>query len=314
MNYVKIVEKNSDYYVKKLLGKGGFAVVFEAESIFVEDKNSYALKVVNFFDQGKKYVDREIEINTILRDTPFVIKFYEHKKLTEKDRLFVLEKADYALDQFVQDESKRMNMRGLSELKAFFIFSQLINGIDNIHNMDIVHRDLKHQNILLLNYQVKICDFTTSKKINKSKPTDQTSVGTPSFNGPEGFNTSLMVNEHFHSVDIYALGIILFYLVYEELPYKVKVNDDNPDFENLIKNINYKHKSGREISNSFKSLFKKLIEIEVKKRIKLKDIRNDGWFKMMQKELCNIYPNTRNPIYNFKECYDKIEKIEKSKK
>ena len=304
MEMINIIEKKSDYFIKDLLGKGSFASVFEGESQYENNKNLFALKVINIFSQTEKYLTREININNLLKDIKFVIGFYENVHLSSKYSLLVLEKADFTLEQFLLDEKKRTNSMGLSELKAFFIFSQLLNGISQIHNINIIHRDLKPQNILMLNYQIKICDFTTAKKIGDSNNEEQTSLGTANYNSPEGFDTHKIIMKQYPSVDIWALGVILYNLVYGMPPYKIREKDTSPDFTTLIHQIEYDNKK---VSDNFNKLIKRLLEIEVDKRINISQIRQADWFINNSKILCSIFPNAKNIDYNFQECYKKIE-------
>ena len=84
MEMINIIEKKSDYFIKDLLGKGSFASVFEGESQYENNKNLFALKVINIFSQTEKYLTREININNLLKDIKFVIRFYENVHLSSK--------------------------------------------------------------------------------------------------------------------------------------------------------------------------------------------------------------------------------------
>jgi len=312
MSMVDLITKKTDYFITDILGRGGFAVVFSGESQYEDDKNQYALKIVNYMEQGDKYLAREKQINTKLKNTPFVIGFYDYVDLSGKYKLFVLEKAETTLDKIIIEESKKTKTDGLSELKTFFFFSQLVNGVDAIHGQYIAHRDLKPPNILVINYQIKICDFTTAKEFRSSNENDglHTALGTANYNSPEGFNPKeKMFQDLLPSTDIYSLGIIFYYLFFGRNPYKIKDIDSDPDFEHLINNINY-NINNRKPSDSFIELFKRLVEINLEKRISIKQIREFKWYKEMQNKLKVIYPKSATALYNFKECYLALDKHE----
>jgi serine/threonine protein kinase len=313
MTMVDLIIKKTDYFVTDVIGKGGFADVFSGQSQYEDDKNQYALKVVNYFEQGEKYVSREKQINIKLKEDQFVTKFYSYVDLSEKYKLFVLEKADYSLDILLVKEKHHTGINGFSELKTFFFFSQLVNAVNSLHNYSIVHRDIKPQNILIHNYQLKICDFTTAKELKYSnKIVENISVlGTANINSPEAFNPNENINFQFYpSTDIYSMGIIFYYLFYGCYPYKIKENDSDPDFEYLTQNINY-YINNKKASESFIELFKRIIDINLEKRISLKQIRESLWYKNMQNKLKTIYPNSERALYDFKECYLAIDKYEK---
>lgn len=73
----------------------------------------------------------------------------------------------------------------LNEITAKLIFKQIIEAIDYIHSQDIVHLDIKLDNILIdLNNNIKICDFGVSKHCRTGElMNDQ--CGTPAYIAPE---------------------------------------------------------------------------------------------------------------------------------
>ena len=302
-----MIKEKTDYFVNDTLGKGGFSMVFSGLSQYEDDKNQYALKVVNYFDQTEKYVERERTINNKLKDLVFVVKFHAYISMSAKYKLFVLDKADYTLENLINQEKRKIN--GISELKVYFFFSQIVNAVSAMHDSNIVHRDLKPANILLLNYQIKICDFTTAKELKSSNQNEEihTSLGTANFNSPEAFNPDLMYQKYLPATDIFSLGIIFYYLFYGCNPYKINEKDDEPDFKHLIDNINY-NINNRKASDSFIDLFKQLVNLDLEKRITIKKIRNSPWFEEMKNKLKGIYPKSVTELYNFKECYEYIEK------
>lgn len=69
-------------------------------------------------------------------------------------------------------------------MKALEFFIQILNGLRYIHELDILHRDLKLENILLNKEgQIKICDFGFSE--NQKESSEIVSVGTRGYQAPE---------------------------------------------------------------------------------------------------------------------------------
>ncbi len=78
--------------------------------------------------------------------------------------------------------------RKLDETMARYFFKKLITGIAYLHSRDIVHRDIKLENILISNTgEVKICDFGVSCFLGKSDKNRQIydCCGTPAYMAPE---------------------------------------------------------------------------------------------------------------------------------
>ena len=91
-----------------------------------------------------------------------------------------------------------------------YIFEQICIGLNGIHNANLIHRDLKPENILINEkYEIKICDFGISKKLNVNEKYAKSSIGGSLYYlSPERFKEDKYDNK----VDIYALGCILYEL------------------------------------------------------------------------------------------------------
>ena len=100
----------------------------------------------------------------------------------------------------------------LKETVARTYFKQIINGLEACHNANVVHRDLKPQNLLLdAKYNLKITDFGLSKIIQSDADSimKTTYVGTRGYQAPE-----LLLNQKYDlKCDIFSVGVILFILL-----------------------------------------------------------------------------------------------------
>ena len=91
----------------------------------------------------------------------------------------------------------------LKEAVARTYFKQIINGLEACHNANVVHRDLKPQNLWLdFKFNLKITDFGLSKII-------QSDVGTRGYQAPE----LLLGQKYDLKCDIFSVGVILFILM-----------------------------------------------------------------------------------------------------
>jgi serine/threonine protein kinase len=108
-----------------------------------------------------------------------------------------------------------------------FIWKVIINvtlGVHYLHSQDIIHRDLKTQNILLTkDFSAKIADFGTARKLDASGKTlsdqpDNEKVGTPFYLAPEVWNDKPCTKKS----DVWALGVIFHELCALKVPFQAE--------------------------------------------------------------------------------------------
>ncbi|KAH0796067.1 TKL family protein kinase [Histomonas meleagridis] len=104
--------------------------------------------------------------------------------------------------------------KGLSPLDKTLIAYCVALGMNYLHQKQMIHRDLKPQNILLDESGLPvICDFGTSRRVDQATMTGQ--CGTPNYMSPE-----FIKNEHYdQSVDVYSYGTILWEMLTEQVPF-----------------------------------------------------------------------------------------------
>ncbi|GFF34984.1 serine/threonine-protein kinase RAD53 [Aspergillus lentulus] len=113
----------------------------------------------------------------------------------------------------------------LSEEKAWTLCSQLLEGLQILHGMGITHRDIKPQNILVVQkdpLRVKIADFGISKRISTKQTNLKTRVGTDGYRAPEIlslFDSSKRDSLYTSAVDIWSLGCVLYYALTKDEPF-----------------------------------------------------------------------------------------------
>ena len=194
--------------------------------------------------------------------------------------------------------------RKLSEKTAKFLFRQIILGIKYIHEQNIVHRDIKLENLLIdLNNNVKICDFGIGRKIKNKNQLLHDQCGTLMYMAPEILLSSKEKGYEGFPVDIWSSGISLYIMLSGTLPfnYKNKKNtDENEEEENeeeeesmseksksnkkeddnfkLQYSIVYKEpKKIEKISDEARDLLKGLLNKDPKKRLTCEQILNHPW-------------------------------------
>nr|AAB97113.1 protein serine/threonine kinase [Toxoplasma gondii] len=207
------------YVVKELLGEGGFGRVMKAwrnACTLSPPGEIVAIKLINkrsfneITDADRVFVEIQA-----LRDLSHkhVIKM---KDVVDNPKYicFIMEYATNGeLRNYVSKKTR------LKEDEARQFFEQIIKGVHYCHSKNIVHRDLKLENILLdEGNQCKIADFGLSHFVVDSHAT-VTEGGTQAYLAPEVWNGQSKHSSPFQ-LDVWALGVILFGMTHGRLPFE----------------------------------------------------------------------------------------------
>ena len=160
----------------------------------------------------------------------------------------------------------------LSEKLSKMIIKQIIIGLKQIHKLNIIHRDIKLDNLLLdFSNTIKICDFGVSKILNSSDDVMHDHCGTPAYIAPEVFGS---IGYCGFGCDIWSLGVTLYYMLGGEQPFKGK------NLEEMKTNISTKNYQKIEnISKEANDLLDKIFTVNPDERITLDGILKHSWLK-----------------------------------
>lgn len=171
-------------------------------------------------------------------------------------------------------------INNLSEAMLCFLSSQILNELKYLNICKIVHMDIKPQNIIIdecLN--VKLIDFSVSTNYSKYnyKEIKFPFEGTNMFMAPEIILKKIIKVKDLNKVDLYSLGVLLYYLAFGYYPYKIKFEDSKDKIE-IIENENIGiNKKG--FSSLFINFLKNLLEKNIEKRINIYEALDHFWIK-----------------------------------
>ena len=249
------------------MGKGAFGKVNLA--LHIASGKLVAIKSFNkkklLSEHSKQKIKTEIDVLKKLKNSNYFTKIYDAFQ-TETHILIVMEFICADLLGFIRKREK------LSEKISKIIFIQIIQGLKYMHKFNIVHRDIKLDNLLLdLSNTIKICDFGVSKVLKSPDEIMYDQCGTPAYIAPEVFGSSGYKG---FSCDIWSLGVTLYYMLKGEQPFKGK------NLEELKKNIfGQKYNKIEFISEEAGDLLDKMLKKNPEERITLDEIFNHKWIK-----------------------------------
>jgi serine/threonine protein kinase/formylglycine-generating enzyme required for sulfatase activity len=212
------------YQLDLRLGQGGMGIVFKGRHIFL--KTSYAIKVIL-----PDLVGNDPMLVTRFRQEAMVAARIRHRNIVNVTDFGVANGSmPYLVMDFIKGRSLQdvLAERGrLSPEHALEIMAALCAGIGAAHNQEIVHRDLKPLNIMLqddvpVSEGIKVLDFGLAKiksgEFLGSFVAAQTTglMGSPFYMAPELWSDE----DPDPRVDVYSLGIILFQILTNDLPFK----------------------------------------------------------------------------------------------
>ncbi|MBQ6282130.1 MAG: Stk1 family PASTA domain-containing Ser/Thr kinase [Bacilli bacterium] len=287
---------NDRYEIIRVLGEGGMANVYLANDVILNRK--VAVKVLRGdLANDEKFVRRfqREALSASSLNHPNIVEIYD---VGEDDGNF------YIVMEYIDGKNLKQLIKRRTKLslpEVIDIMKQLTDGIASAHDSFIIHRDIKPQNMLILdNGLVKITDFGIAVALNSTQLTQTNSVmGSVHYLPPE---QAAGKGATFKS-DIYSLGILMYELVTGTLPFK----GDNA-VEIALKQLKEPIPSVRDFDSSIPQSVENIILKACAKnpRNRYENVRD------MYNDLCNCLDDSMKDVekveYEYKE-YEELKKV-----
>ncbi|XP_076800674.1 testis-specific serine/threonine-protein kinase 1-like [Clavelina lepadiformis] len=258
------------FKLDRVIGEGSFSKVKSAiwKKPGTSEELPVAIKIINRTTAPKNFLERfwprEAELmGAMVHDN--IIKMYE--VFTEGNKIYMcLEKAAHG------DLLERVLTKGaLNEVETHKYFSQMCQGIDYLHTNNIVHRDLKCENVLLTQSNcIKIADFGFARRMNEGD-LSETFCGSAAYAAPEILRG--VAYEAFVP-DLWSLGVILFIMFFALMPFR------DSSIGRLLKDqktSSLQFPDQKKMNPKYRDLVSKILYYDISKRLRLNDIRNHDW-------------------------------------
>jgi calcium-dependent protein kinase len=249
------------YFLIKTIGEGSFGKVYKVRQRGTN--KVFAMKLVkrdnNFHDGNRDFLN-EIYILRKL-DHPNILKIFEF--FTDKKYFYFI--MDYVSGGDLY--SQIIEIEHYTEVIAAKIIKQLFSCVTYLHKMNIIHRDLKLENMMVSYYnekeeeiEIKLIDFGTACFYKNDKKLSL-KIGSPFYIAPE-----VIKGSYGFECDIWSCGIILYILLSGLPPFQGRSNKET--FKYIVNSELEFGPKWKKISDEAKDLVKRCLEKDPDKRIK----------------------------------------------
>ncbi len=287
------------YTVRELIGTGGMANVYKAvvgPGGPVPEGTVVAVKVL------RQELMHDPDLVRRFKNESKAISLLNHPNIVKVYDVSVSENLQYIVMEYVDGMTLReyLNERGgkLTSRETVHFISQILKALDHAHHNGVVHRDIKPQNIMLLdNGQLRMMDFGIARISRaENQLTGGKAMGSVHYISPE----QAKGDETDFTSDIYSVGVMMYEMLSGHLPF-----DADDVVEVAIKQISDKPQSLQELAPNVPH---GLVEITERAMAKRPDNRYASAAEMLS--ALNAYVENPAIVFNYTYLPDEIpEKV-----
>eukprot|EP00898_Chlorokybus_atmophyticus_P001966 jgi/Chlat1/2770/Chrsp187S02944 len=265
------------YAMGKSLGSGGFSKVKEGTNLQTGEK--VAIKIVDKarYAPGDQSLQREIE----------VLLQVKHPNCIQLKEIFATPRKVYLITELARGgellerltDPSRLPEGKYTEAQSSAIVRQILEGVAYLHDMGIVHRDLKLENLLLKDESmvspIKIADFGLSKFFVGDEIL-QTMCGSLEYVAPEVLETGVTRISYTPAIDMWSVGVILYILLSGFTPF---YDDNDPALIRKIKRGEYSLDDPvwKKVSDAAKDVVAALLTVNPNQRLTAREVLALAW-------------------------------------
>lgn len=201
------------YEVHEIIGVGGMAVVYKAYDNI--DDRIVAIKILkeDFLanEEFRRRFKNECKAIAVLSH-PNIVKVYD-VSYGERLQYIVMEYVEgITLKEYIQQQGT------INSKEAVFFVIQILRALQHAHDKGIVHRDIKPQNIMLLNNgEIKVTDFGIARfSRSDTRTMNDSTIGSVHYISPEQARGDVADDK----ADIYSVGVMLYEMLTGKLPFE----------------------------------------------------------------------------------------------
>ncbi|KAL6146069.1 hypothetical protein ACLB2K_056752 [Fragaria x ananassa] len=272
-----------DYIVGRQIGSGSFSVVWHARHRV--HGTEVAIKEIATGRLNKKLQESLMSEIFILKkiNHPNIIRLHDIIEVPGKINLVLEYCRGGDLSMYIQRHGK------VPEALAKHFMQQLVAGLQMLRDNNLIHRDLKPQNLLLStndnNSVLKIADFGFARSL-QPRGLAETLCGSPLYMAPE----IMQLQKYDAKADLWSVGAILFQLVTGKTPFTG--NNQIQLLQNIVKSTELQFPSdSNNLSSECKDLCQKLLRRNPVERLTFEEFFNHPY--LAQKALENASRNRR---------------------
>ncbi|XP_043937572.1 serine/threonine-protein kinase D2 [Protopterus annectens] len=260
-------------FADEVLGSGQFGVVYGGKHR--KTGRDVAVKVI---DKLRFPTKQESQ----LRNEVAILQSLRHHGIVNLECMFETPEKVFVVMEKLHGDMLEMILSSekgrLPERNTKFFISQILVALRHLHFKNIVHCDLKPENVLLAAAEpfpkVKLCDFGFARIIGE-KSFRRSVVGTPAYLAPE-----VLLNQGYNrSLDMWSVGVIMYVSLSGTFPF----NEDE-DINDQIQNATFMYPPNpwRDISTAATDLINNLLQVKMRKRYSVDKSLSHHWLQDYQ--------------------------------
>jgi serine/threonine protein kinase len=276
-----------------LLGRGGFSSVYK---VYDRVRKRYvAIKRSEVGAFAKFDLEREVKLANEIEYHPNIIRYENVERIHDRSGSY-----DYAILKFYSEGNldQVLASYSLNDMERRQILTGILKGLAHLHQIPIIHRDLKAANVLMDrdasgNWIPVIADFGLSRMVDADMSyvlnNSQIAI-TPNYASPEQYkeNDALRPN-----TDLWAFGVMTYKMIIGKLPFRVEGVSPEKDSSNKIRTMVLEGKMPKDVSTipePYKTIIIKCLVVNPDKRVK----RAEDLIKLLEGPPVKITPKPQS--------------------